>query len=170
MHSEPRGRVELIPVSEFPDGANAPLSWSLAFWGNRIPGFSASDWVAFYEQAGSADYANWDPAGTDQALIYLAVIDHEVVGAIALVDFDDLEAFRHLKPWVAAFIVNPELRHSGLGTQILALLEGTARTLGIDRLYLWTEDQTAFYQKRGYRFEAHTSLEQLFFDVLSKDL
>jgi len=43
--------LELIPVSEFPEGASAPLNWSLALWGEHIPGFSRADWIAFYEKA-----------------------------------------------------------------------------------------------------------------------
>jgi len=163
-------RIDLIPLGEFSAGASAPLSWSLELWGDRIPGYSRSDWIAFYEKARGADYSHWDSAGTDQELIYLAVINREVVGAIALVDFDDLEEFRHLKPWVAAFIVKPELRGSGIGTQMLTLLEGEARMLGINKLYLWTEDQTAFYKRRGYRFEASSRLASLGFDLLSKTL
>jgi GNAT superfamily N-acetyltransferase len=162
--------IDLIPISEFPEGASAPLKWSLELWGNHIPGFSRSDWIGFYEKAKGADYSHWDPAGTDQELIYLAVINHEVVGAIALVDFDDLEEFRHLKPWVAAFVVKPELRRSGIGTEMLAVLEGKAKTLGINRLYLWTEDQTAFYKRRGYKFETSSRLGPLSFDLLSKEL
>jgi hypothetical protein len=56
--------------------------------------------------------------------------------------------FRHLTPCVAAFVVKPELRGSGIGTRMLALLEAKARMPGIDELYPWTEDQTAFYQRR----------------------
>ena len=162
--------IDLIPVSEFPEGATAVLQWSLDLWSDRIPGYSRSDWIAFYEKAMGADYSLWDTAGTDQELVYLAVMDHEVVGAIALCDFDDLEEFRHLKPWVAAFIVKAELRGTGMGTQMLYLLEGKARRLGINKLHLWTEDQAAFYEKRGYRFETGSSLGRLRFDLLSKQL
>jgi len=78
--------------------------------------------------------------------------------------------FRHLTPWVAAFIVKPELRGSGIGTQMLALLEAKARMPGINKLYPWTEDQTAFYKRRGYRFEASSCLGPPGFDLLSKAL
>ncbi len=162
--------IDLVPISEFPEGATAPLNWSLALWGDHIPGFSRSDWIEFYEKAKGADYSHWDSAGTDQELIYLAVTNHEVVGAIALVDFDDLEEFRHLKPWVAAFIVKPGLRSSGIGTQMLTLLERKAKILGISKLYLWTEDQTAFYTKRGYKFETSSHLGPLRYDLLSREL
>jgi len=162
--------IDLIPISECPERAAGPLKWSIEFWDDKLPGFSGSDWVTFYKRATNADYLHWDPAGTDQELIYVAVKDQEVVGAIALVDFDDLEEFRYLKPWVAAFIVKPELRNSGIGTQVLLLLEEKAKTLGINKLYLWTEDQKEFYEKRDYRFETCARLGSLTIQLLSKEL
>ena len=62
--------IDLIPLGEFPAGATAPLNWSLALWGDHIPGYSRSDWIALYEKARGADYLHWDSAGTDQELIY----------------------------------------------------------------------------------------------------
>jgi hypothetical protein len=53
---------------------------------------------------------------------------------------------------------------------MLTLLEGKARQLGIGKLYLRTEDRTAFYTRRGYRFEASSHLGPLRFDLLSKAL
>ena len=93
-----------------------------------------------------------------------------MVGTISLVDFDDLEEFRHLSPWVAAFIVNPSMRGTGIGTQILALLEKQARSLEIDVLHLWTEDQSDFYGRRGYQQISSAKLENLAIVVMQKKL
>ena len=45
---------------------------------------------------------SWE--GNGQELVYLAKRGDELVGTISLVDFDDLVDFRHLKPWIAAFM------------------------------------------------------------------
>lgn len=103
----------------------------------------------FYANAANANYQTW--VGQGQELVYLAKSGDVLVGTIALVDYDDLEEFRELKPWVAAFIINPELRGRGIGTQVLELIEKQTRLFGIDRLYLWTEDQSNFYRKREYK-------------------
>ena len=92
-------------------------------WGEGKAEFSADDWLTFYDKAVHGNYDSWDPDGFDQDLIFLAIREKQVVGAIALCDFDDLEEFRHFKPWIAAFIVDPNLRGSGLGSQILKLME-----------------------------------------------
>lgn len=161
--------IDLLPIRERPGDAEQVLQWALKLWrSSTIPGFSQENWTNFYHRAESANYGTWH--GNDQELIYIAKFGEEVVGTIALVSFDDLEEFRHLSPWVAAFIVNPELRGQGFGTLILSAFEKEAKSLGVERIYLWTEDQTSFYKKRGYEIITSSSWARLTFDVLKKDL
>ena len=68
----------------------------------------------------------------------------------------------------AAFTVNPELRGRGVGTQVLALLEVKARSLGINVLHLWTEDKSEFYQKRGYQLVATSKLGEHSIHIMRK--
>ena len=138
-------------MSEFPDLAKTPLQWSIDLWGEGKPEFSADDWKIFYSKALLGNYDSWDSNGTDQELLYLAMKDEQVIGAIALSDFDDLEEFRHFKPWIAAFIVDPNLRGSGLGSEILELMEEKVLSFGIESIYLWSENQDSFYVNRGYK-------------------
>lgn len=161
--------IDLLPMRDTPESAVLVLQWSLKLWRNQsIPGFSGEDWADFYERAKTADFSAWH--GDGQELVYIAKSGDRVVGTIALTDFDDLEDFRHLTPWVAAFIVNPELRGQGYGTKILAALEGQATSLGIETLHLWTEDRMGFYAKRGYEFISSGTWSRLRFDVLKKNL
>ena len=90
------------------------------------------------------------------------------VASIEICDFDDFEGLRKYKPWVAAFVVREDLRGSGVGTLVLELIEQKAKSFGIDQIYLWTEGEKPFYQKRGY-----SQVEQLIkpgrvIDVLTK--
>jgi len=142
--------ISLHPVTEFSGLANIPLQWSIDLWGDGKPEFSTEDWKIFYNKALHGNYYSWDPNGTDQELIYLAIRENQVVAAIALCDFDDLEEFRHFKPWIAAFIVDPNLRGSGLGSEILKLMEKKVSAFGIKNIYLWSENQDSFYANRGY--------------------
>lgn len=160
----------LVPLADKPAMGRKPLQWSLDLWGTGNPWFSAEDWRSFYDRGALADYSRWDGARVDQELIYLALESEEVVGVIALVDFDDVEEFRHLKPWVAAFVVDPARRGTGIGSQMLTALEERARNFGIQRLYLWTQDEREFYQNRGYEFLHHRDYPEISLDVLGKDL
>jgi GNAT superfamily N-acetyltransferase len=161
--------VDLLPMRDTPESAALVLQWSLELWRSKsIPGFSEEDWTNFYERAKTADFSAW--RGDGQELIYIAKSGDQVIGTIALTDFDDLEEFRHLTPWIAAFIVNPEFRGQGYGTKILEAIEGQATSLGIETLHLWTEDRIGFYTKRGYEFISSGKWSRLRFDVLKKNL
>ena len=161
--------IALIPLSETPLDSDLALKWSLEMWhSNSIPSFSKESWSNFYERGKSADFYKW--VGDGQELVFIAKCGEEVVGTSALVDSDDLEEYRHLSPWVAAFIVKSGLRGGGLGTEILAALEVKAESLGIVTLYLWTEDRAEFYLKRGYEYLTSGSLGRLSYDLLKKEL
>jgi GNAT superfamily N-acetyltransferase len=134
----------LVPLPDIPALGEIPLRWSMELWGQENPWFSAEEWPAFYQRAANADYRHWDPTGVDQEQIYIALTGGEVVGAISLVDFDDVDEFRQLKPWVAAFIVDPDRRGLGLGSAMLTALEQKACDFGITELHLWTTDQRIF--------------------------
>ena len=147
-------QIKLQPISKASHFAEEPLAWSLKLWGEGKEEFTAQDWRDFYANAAKANYESWDFEGINQELLYLAIrssngID-EVVAAIALCDFDDLEELRDLKPWIAAFIVREDLRGSGIGTEVLRLIEIQAIAFGIKIIHLWTEGQATFYSNRGY--------------------
>ncbi len=160
--------ISLVPLSESPKDLSRALFWALDLWGDHYPNYSPQDWADFYSNSVRSDYERWQ--GDGQELVFIAKRGEEIVGTIGLVDFDELEEFRHLTPWIAAFIVNPDVRGEGIGTQILELLENRAKSLGIGVLHLWTEDQRAFYGQRGYRLLASTKLGLLNIDVMQKVL
>lgn len=160
----------LVPLGDNPSLGERPLAWSLELWGEGSPWFSSEEWLTFYARASRANFEQWDLNGVDQEQIYIALLNGEVVGAIALVDFDDVEDLRPLKPWVAAFVVNPARRGQGLGSSILTLLEERARAFKIPELFLWTEDRKDFYLKRGYSLIEHREYPQIAIDVLKKKL
>jgi GNAT superfamily N-acetyltransferase len=160
--------ISLVALGESTKDADRALSWALDLWGDHYPNYSRQDWADFYSHSTQANYESWD--GDGQELVFIAKRGEEMLGTIGLVDFDELEEFRHLTPWIAAFIVNPEVRGEGVGTLILALLEEKAMSLGIGVLHLWTEDQRSFYSKRGYRLLASSKLGDLNIDVMQKIL
>ena len=160
--------ISLVPMSRSPQDAARALSWALELWGDRYPNYARLDWVTFYSHSTYSNYESWE--GNGQEIVFMAKRGDELVGTIALVDFDDLVDFRHLKPWIAAFIVNPKLRGEGIGTEILRTLEEKAISFGIETLHLWTEDQSKFYNKRGYRILTPSRLGNLDINVMQKSL
>ena len=148
--------LRLVPISHAKEFAAEALSWSLKLWGEGKDEFTAEDWRDFYTRTLNSDYENWDFNGIDQELLFMVLRNNkdgqEVVASIALCDFDDFEEFRQYKPWIAAFVVREDLRGTGIGSQVLQLIEKKAVDYGITQVYLWTEESKDFYARRGYIF------------------
>lgn len=77
------------------------------------------------------------------------------VGAASLI-LDDLPTRPDWNPWLASVVVEPHLRGTGIGTRLCQQAVRTAAQIGIPRLYLFTPDAMAFYERLGWR-----SLESL---------
>lgn len=160
-------QVRLVPLVTCPEALDRILVWNLEVWGSRIPGYDPSGWRAFYERCLAADYRDYD--GTSE-LAWAILEDGFLVGSIALVHEDDLPQYLHLSPWLAAFVVDPQLRHHGIGRRAMAAFEDMVRGYGITRLYLWTDHYTHFYRSLGYQVLAHDRIADIEMDVMAKDL
>ena len=165
-------KIRLVPASTHPELLAIPLRWSLDLWGVGKEEFSKEDWIVFYQRVQKSDYESWDLDSDGKELLYLAMPEGstEVIGVIGLCDFDDLEEFRHLRPWICAFIVREDLRGIGIGRQIISEIEHMAKIFGIETVYLWTEDQMGFYFKLGYSKIDELKKPNRHIHVMSKSL
>ncbi len=107
------------------------------FWRDR-PGYSVA---MFEELLRKAD----DPDRIPLSL--LALVDGQPAGTVNLVHNDD-ESRPHLHPWLAALVVTPERRGSGVGSALVRRLLCDARRLGVTDLYLGA-DIPDFYARLG---------------------
>jgi GNAT superfamily N-acetyltransferase len=166
--------LRLLPISQVPQFSDQPLAWSLKLWATGREEFSEQDWHEFYANTKKSDYQNWDLAGTDQELLFLAMTNlagkQAVVASIGLCDFDDFEELRKYKPWIVAFVVREDLRGSGIGSQVLKLMERKALMYGISLVYLWTEGARQFYENRGYIYVETLTKPGRKIEVLKKEL
>ena len=165
-------KIRLVPASTHPELLEIPLRWSLDLWGEGKEEFSVEDWIDFYQRVQKSDYQTWNLNSDGKELLYLVMPEEspEVIGVIGLCDFDDLEEFRHLRPWICAFIVREDLRGMGIGRQIISEIEHMAKSFGIETVYLWTEDQVGFYLKLGYNKIDELNKPNRHIHVLSKSL
>ncbi len=78
-----------------------------------------------------------------------------------------------LTPWLAAVYVLPEFRRRGIGGQLVRAIEAAAIRLQLERLYLFTPDQEAFYARLGwsvletveYRHQSNVIMTKAFVEV-----
>jgi predicted N-acetyltransferase YhbS len=80
-------------------------------------------------------------------LSLLALESDRPVGTVNLIENDD-ERRPHLRPWLAALFVVPERRHRGIGSSLVRNLQQRAAAIGIDLMYLGT-DNPGFYARLG---------------------
>lgn len=157
----------LVPLPEREEWLDLNLTWSLQAWGERIPGYDRVGWSAFYRRALTADYEQYRPGAE---LVWVIEIDGHCVGSIALVGEDDLLDFTDCTPWLAAFVINPALRHQGIGSRVVEEFEAMVRRFGIVRLYLWTDTYGDWYRKLGYEEIGRSQLADITAVVMAKDL
>jgi N-acetylglutamate synthase-like GNAT family acetyltransferase len=80
----------------------------------------------------------------------------EIVGTGSLL-LQDMATNQQLSPWLANIYLVPAVRGQGLGRSLVQQIMQQAASLQIHTLYLFTEDQQAFYQRLGWQFH-HSEL------------
>ena len=99
----------------------------------------------------------------------IALEDGNLAGSVSLVKCD-LETRPHMGPWLASLYVNQAFRSRGIASGLIEACLDIARQLNIPKIYLFTPDQTAFYQKRGWQIVESTSHHGESIDIMSYDM
>jgi len=93
--------------------------------------------------------------------------DDELLALATLIDDDELPGVTEPGPWLAAVWVRPDARGQGIGGEIVAHVTSRAAELGLDRLFLYTEDRADWYASKGWRRIREASLNELPVTVMS---
>jgi N-acetylglutamate synthase-like GNAT family acetyltransferase len=73
-----------------------------------------------------------------------------LIGSVSLLQNDD-DRIRDYSPWLASLIVLPAYRGKGYGIALVDRCVREAHTLGVEKLYLYTAGQQAFYARLGWQ-------------------
>jgi len=79
----------------------------------------------------------------------VALLGDTLVGSASLLEHD-MESRQDLSPWIASVYVHPDYRRRGIGTRLVQYLEGEAKRLDVEWLYLFTPDMRPFYEAIGW--------------------
>ena len=90
-------------------------------------------------------YENYDPA---RSRIWICQHDQRIIGSLVLMDRGDSAQLRY-------FLIEPEYRGIGLGSELLSLYMDFMKACGYRRSYLWTTDELptaiSLYTKLGFK-------------------
>ena len=85
----------------------------------------------------------------------------ELLGLATLVDDDGLPGATEPGPWLAAVFVIPEARKLGVGSALVDHVVIRSRDLGYSEIFLYTDHQQEWYQKRGWTYTRDTLLNDM---------
>lgn len=109
----------------------------------------------------------------DNRFPYRAVAywDGALCGSAALIE-DDLDdvADINLTPWLASVFVLPEFRRRGIAQALVDHILKTARGLPFDKIYLYTPDQQALYEKSGFTWQFDLDYHGEVISIMSRNL
>jgi GNAT superfamily N-acetyltransferase len=137
--STPPVRIENLAAH--PALAPVLAAWVQAEWGHLLPERTEEMLVAAFRQRTA-------PHVIPES--FVAMAGDRPVGMASLIE-DDMKTRPDLSPWLAAVYVLPEFRNRGVGSRLVQAVMAEASTLGVERLYLFTPDQEAFYRRLGWR-------------------
>ncbi len=125
---------------DYPQYLPVVAGWIFDEWGEEMEA-STLDIV----QAEFSQHLNRDCI----PLTILALEGDQPVGTASIFRHD-MDTRMELTPWLAAVYVVPDFRGRGIGSELVQAIEEIARRLKLERMYLFTPDQEAFYARLGW--------------------
>ncbi len=152
--------VTIDYLKEHPQHQEIVAEWVFSEWGKS---FGASTIEATRQRVAGRMRDNAIP------LAMIALDDGEPVGTISL-KIDDMDTRPELTPWIASVYVRKDMRGRGIGSMLVSGAEEAARKIGIQKLYLFTENRRSFYERLGWVFFEETDYCGEKVTILSKEV
>src|SRR5262245_28236984 len=134
-------RVEVRQLSECPEYLATVGTWIYdQWWSKRYDTPEVVlDWLRMHRQKDTVPFT------------VVAFANGIPVGSCCVVE-NDCEHRKQYAPWVAAVYVKPEMRHRGIGTQILQAAAAVAGRIKVEGLYIDCHVKPVpIYEKNGWR-------------------
>jgi predicted N-acetyltransferase YhbS len=155
-----------VSITHIPDDQQVMLTvanWSVQQWRSDFPSDTVETYLTLFRSA----IASHDKL----PFIFVAWNDNGApIGTVTLIADDELPDATEPGPWLAALYVLPDFRHQGVGQALVDVVVSTARTTHHRELFLYTADQTTWYQKMGWTSVRTTRLADHSVVVMRKEL
>ena len=110
--------------------------------------------MGFPSVQSALDNLNESYMNDDRVPLVLVCVDTDdpatMLGTVTL-DEEDMSTRPDLAPWVADCFTLPDARGRGVAALLVEQLVAVARSLGQQRIYLWTEHEEAYFSKLGFK-------------------
>lgn len=132
------------------------------------------EWKAIYAASGMSfedvKRAIAGRANTDRIPLAVVALDGGRVIGTGCLKVHDMDTRTELTPWLAGIYVELKQRRKGIGSKLVSTLEGIAKNLGIQRLYLYTPQSAGFYTRLGWAEYERTTYKGQGVTVMEKIL
>ena len=153
----------VTPIKQVPHHHDHAAQLSLDAWKHDFPEDTLQTYLDMFTATGT--YAN-------RFVEVFAALNQadELLGLATLVDDDELPGATEPGPWLAAVFVVPEARKIGVGSALVDHVVSRSRELGYAELFLYTEYQDQWYQKKGWSYLRDTLLNDIKHVVMQTSL
>lgn len=153
----------IVALADHPNLWQQAAEWSFAAWRHEFPQDTIETYLDQYALAANP--------GERLVEVYAALGPSDrLLGLTTLVDDDELPGVIEPGPWIAAVWVDPSSRTVGVGGSLVRHATLRASSLGVRDLYLYTEDQQSWYERKGWQRVRNASLNGLAVTVMTKQL
>ncbi len=147
-------------LGEHPEHIQALASWHQQEWHHISPHLTTDKRVQLY--------SGYSSSKTIPCCL-IATQGDTLLGSASLV-LSDMETRTDLTPWLASVFVHPDYRRQGIASRLINHCLDMARSISINRLYLFTPDQKAFYARRGWQLLESCEFNGEQVDIMFYDL
>jgi len=132
--------IRIVHIADAPQIIPLLAEWHHRQWGHLARARTVPERIAHLQEQTT-------PGRTPAT--YVAMLEDTPIGCASLV-VNDMAIVPDWTPWIAAVYVEPSHRHQGLGAALVNHVTAEAAAQGYRRLYLYTHDRMAFYQRLGW--------------------
>lgn len=133
--------MQVVNLRECPDAIPMLADWHYREWSHLYPNETQE---SFAEGLRISLEENIVPS------TWILRDEQGVWGSASIIE-QDMDTNQELGPWLASVYIHPEKRGRKLGSYLIQAVMENARASGLDKLYLFTPGQSAFYQQLGWR-------------------
>jgi len=135
----------ITPINQVPHHHQQAAELSCEAWKHNFPEDTTQTYLDMF--TATRTYA-------DRFVEVFAALNQadELLGLATLVDDDELPGATEPGPWLAAVFVIPGARKLGVGSALVDHVVSRSRELGYAEMFLYTEHQDQWYQKKGWSY------------------